>query len=209
MSRDLLVSAAVATLIGGIAALLIAPKAGEAIRKDLCDLYEGLSDKGEFIADRVSKKRKIIASLLNNKSEWSDKAKGIFNELSSMECQEDEFSLKEILVGTVIGGVLGAAAGLLLAPKSGLELRNDLAGTYEDLSDKAEEFQKKGKTFVKKARNRSNKWLEMASELADGVIDNAQEKGEEYLNGAQDKINDVIEWATLGYKVWQGIKKRR
>lgn len=36
---------------------------------------------------------------------------------------------KDFLIGGLIGGLIGAAAALLLAPKSGKELRSDLAST--------------------------------------------------------------------------------
>jgi gas vesicle protein len=38
-----------------------------------------------------------------------------------------------LMKGAVIGGLVGAAAGLLLAPKAGRELRSDLKNRYSDV----------------------------------------------------------------------------
>ncbi|WP_438447936.1 YtxH domain-containing protein [Gorillibacterium sp. sgz5001074] len=47
---------------------------------------------------------------------------------------------KEFLVGAVVGSVLGAVTALLLAPKSGKELRSDLSEQYGKVSDKTVEI---------------------------------------------------------------------
>jgi gas vesicle protein len=44
------------------------------------------------------------------------------------------------LKGAIMGGLTGTIAALLLAPKSGRELRGDLACTYDDLCDKSQHF---------------------------------------------------------------------
>lgn len=41
-----------------------------------------------------------------------------------------------LMKGVVIGGLVGAAAGLLFAPKPGRELRSDLKTRYMDMQDK-------------------------------------------------------------------------
>jgi gas vesicle protein len=42
--------------------------------------------------------------------------------------------------GVLIGGLIGAAAGLLLAPKPGRELRSDLKTRYMDAQDKTKQM---------------------------------------------------------------------
>lgn len=44
---------------------------------------------------------------------------------------------KGLVKGAIIGGAVGAAAALLLAPKSGRELRQDIRSKYNQASDKA------------------------------------------------------------------------
>ncbi|TXK86100.1 YtxH domain-containing protein [Paenibacillus sp. N3.4] len=43
---------------------------------------------------------------------------------------------KDLLIGAVVGGLLGAATALLFAPKSGRELRGDIADHAQTVSDK-------------------------------------------------------------------------
>jgi gas vesicle protein len=48
--------------------------------------------------------------------------------------------LKHLLVGLLIGGSLGALAGILLAPKSGRELRSEIKKKGRDVLDEAKDF---------------------------------------------------------------------
>lgn len=52
--------------------------------------------------------------------------------------EDSGFSSKELLIGALLGGTVGSLAALLLAPKSGEELREDLCDKYENLCDKYE-----------------------------------------------------------------------
>lgn len=47
---------------------------------------------------------------------------------------------KDFLIGAVVGGVLGAVTALLLAPKTGRELRSDISEQYGKISDKTVEI---------------------------------------------------------------------
>ena len=53
---------------------------------------------------------------------------------------EDRNVLVSVLAGIGIGVLVGAVAGLLLAPKSGEETRDDLSKSMNDLSDKVGEL---------------------------------------------------------------------
>lgn len=45
-----------------------------------------------------------------------------------------------MLAGVGLGAIIGAAAGLLFAPKAGTELREDLGGRFRELKGKTEEW---------------------------------------------------------------------
>jgi gas vesicle protein len=45
-----------------------------------------------------------------------------------------------MLAGVGLGAIIGAAAGLLFAPKAGTELREDLGGKFKELKGKTEEW---------------------------------------------------------------------
>ena len=53
---------------------------------------------------------------------------------------DDSNTLIYMLAGVGLGAIIGAAAGLLFAPKAGTELRDDLGGKLKDLKGKTEEW---------------------------------------------------------------------
>ncbi len=59
-----------------------------------------------------------------------------------MNNEEDRSILVSVLAGIGIGVLVGAVTGLLLAPKSGKETRDDLGKSMQDLSDKVSELGK-------------------------------------------------------------------
>ena len=52
----------------------------------------------------------------------------------------EESTVKPFLLGALIGGAIGTITALLLAPKSGRELRSDIADKARDIYDKASGF---------------------------------------------------------------------
>ena len=59
-----------------------------------------------------------------------------------MNNDEDRSVLVSVLAGIGIGVLVGAVTGLLLAPQSGKETRDDLGKSMQDLSDKVSELGK-------------------------------------------------------------------
>ena len=53
---------------------------------------------------------------------------------------DDSNVLIYMLAGVGLGAIIGAAAGLLFAPKAGTELRDDLGGKIKELKGKTEEW---------------------------------------------------------------------
>lgn len=217
-SKDFLVGAAVGSLLGSVTALLVAPKAGKKLRQDINDLYSDLTDRTQDAADHFTRKGKSFAKSFSGHShDLADKAKclvcGVKNLVGYGHEEEEEDTTRDLLIGGAIGGLLGAVAGLLLAPKSGSDLREDIADTYEEFAerthDAAEQFSKRGKTFAKTAKSKANKWIDFAKEIVDEFSDEVEEKSEEFADKAKNRVNDIVEWASLGYRVWQGLNKRK
>ena len=71
---------------------------------------------------------------------------------------------KDLAIGAVVGGVLGAVAALLLAPKSGRELRSDIAEGCQTVSEKTQEI-------AKTVGNHTAEWIGKAKDAATGVAD--------------------------------------
>ncbi len=53
---------------------------------------------------------------------------------------DDKNVLIYMLAGVGLGAIIGAAAGLLFAPKAGTEMRDDLAGKFKEMKGKTEEW---------------------------------------------------------------------
>jgi len=53
---------------------------------------------------------------------------------------DDNNVLIYMLAGVGLGAIIGAAAGLLFAPKAGSELRDDLTGRLKELKGKTEDW---------------------------------------------------------------------
>ena len=53
---------------------------------------------------------------------------------------DDSNVMLYMLAGVGLGAIIGAAAGLLFAPKAGTELREDLGEKFHELKGKTEEW---------------------------------------------------------------------
>jgi gas vesicle protein len=53
---------------------------------------------------------------------------------------EDSNVVIYMLAGVGLGAIIGAAAGLLFAPKPGAEMRDELADKFKELKGKTEEW---------------------------------------------------------------------
>jgi len=53
---------------------------------------------------------------------------------------DDHGALIYMLAGVGLGAIIGAAAGLLFAPKAGEELRGDLTDRFKELKGKTDEW---------------------------------------------------------------------
>ena len=86
----------------------------------------------------------------------------------------------------LIGLGAGALAGLLLAPKSGKQLRRDLKRGYEDAKDAVGEWADEAAEKVKgrvretgeRVRGAASRGIDAASDLADDLRDAARDKTE-------------------------------
>jgi gas vesicle protein len=58
--------------------------------------------------------------------------------------EEDYNSInsKDFIIGALVGGMIGAATALFVAPKAGRELRNDITEQARNISDKTEKLRR-------------------------------------------------------------------
>lgn len=95
--------------------------------------------------------------------------------MSNKPNKPNNTSNKGFLVGTVIGGVVGAATALLLAPKSGKEFRSDLNEQAAYIRLKTEQAKnsavEKGQGFAQTAKEKTAGLSQTLSEQSSQVVD--------------------------------------
>jgi gas vesicle protein len=79
-------------------------------------------------------------------------------------------SVSRFLAGFIVGGAIGAVAGVLLAPRSGEETRKMLKDTADDMARRADETAKQIKV------------------KADDAVSDLQKRGDEIKEKLQDLI---------------------
>ena len=120
---------------------------------------------------------------------------------------DDKLHTKDFVIGALVGGIVGAAVALLLAPKAGSELRNDVAVQAVTLKDKgielsgtakdktvqfSSQLKEQSSTLVEKVKSKTAK---QAPILDDGTVSS---EGEEPLDEIIDAVGDAVAEATEG-----------
>ncbi|MEK4230367.1 YtxH domain-containing protein [Solibacillus sp. FSL H8-0538] len=130
-------------------------------------------------------------------------------ELNDSIYEEETVQMKDFVIGALVGGIVGAAAGLLLAPKPGKDLRGDVAVQAVTLKDKSVEL---SSTAKEKTVQLSSQLKEQSTQLVDKVkaktakaptvFDDGtvSSEGEEPLEEVVDAVEDVVTEATEGIK---------
>lgn len=93
-------------------------------------------------------------------------------------------NVKTFMIGSLIGGVVGAVTALLFAPKSGSELRSDIAEGYQVVSDKTQEI----------ARNigtQTTEFIHKAKEVASQVVEGARSWQTEDSDDIEEKVATI------------------
>jgi gas vesicle protein len=88
--------------------------------------------------------------------------------------------------GVLIGGLVGAAAALLVAPQSGEETRKQLTKTSEDLRDRAQDV-------VEDARERAEATIADSRRRAERIIEDARVKAEAMTEEARLRLEKANE----------------
>lgn len=107
---------------------------------------------------------------------------------------------KDFIIGALVGGMLGAAAALLLAPKAGKELRSDLNEQAVYLKDKSSEIshlaREKSSNIVRTVSEQSNQVATKVKDLTSNLrkdIDKWRIKEEENASELYGEITDDIQ----------------
>lgn len=112
--------------------------------------------------------------------------------------EKENVNMKDFVIGALVGGIVGTAVGLLLAPKTGKELRDEVAVQAGQLKDRSAELSTSAKDrtlqLSKQLQEQSNQLLEKVKTLKtakeptvfdDGTVSS---EGEEPLDNILDEV---------------------
>ncbi|MEN6468066.1 MAG: YtxH domain-containing protein [Smithella sp.] len=96
----------------------------------------------------------------------------------------------DLVKGLVIGGLIGAAIGILFAPKSGKETRQDIAEKADELLAKAKEEYQKAAEKSKAAYEAAIIRLKDAEGIAREKVEEIEEKVSELAHQSAETLAD-------------------
>ncbi|QDP40898.1 YtxH domain-containing protein [Radiobacillus deserti] len=106
-----------------------------------------------------------------------------------MSNHNDDMNTKDFLIGSLIGGIVGASVALLFAPKSGKELREDINTGATYVKDKASDWKDV-------AYDKGTEWKDYAVDASGQFTKNVSEKSQQLGDRVkhtsktiQDKVN--------------------
>ena len=106
---------------------------------------------------------------------------------------ENEKHCGNFLKGFVIGGVLGALAGIFFAPKSGKELRSDLKEKGSEVLEDAKEIYADASAKAKEIIDEAKHQAKELKKEADRYLSDARQKAKEILARGEKKEGEAGE----------------
>jgi gas vesicle protein len=128
----------------------------------------------------------------------------------------DNDNISTRLTYLLIGGGIGAVIALLFAPKSGQELRGDLADATRKGIDKsreaAQQFGERAGEYYENTRDRAGELYSQAATKATDIYTQASEKVSEVAQTARDtaarQTSTVVAAIDAGKKAYQEEKRK-
>lgn len=109
--------------------------------------------------------------------------------------EEESSSSGSFLMGAVVGGVIGAAAALFLAPKTGKEMRDDFSTQAVQLKNKSIELSSTAKDkavdLTASAKDKAADFTSTAKDKAADLSSTAKEKATQLSAAAKEKSEDL------------------
>lgn len=183
---DFLKGALIGGCLGGVVALLLAPKSGRELMGDISEGYSYMMPS-----------KKIEGA----KGYATEVKENVKNFLDSLSMQTD--SSHAFLIGGLSGAIIGAIAGLLIAPEAGSKLRARLGNNYDDIYEKAKDVVEGIKDKTGDFEDKIDEWKEIFETLVDKLTSSKSKKPQ----GVH--LNNILDWATLGLRAYNQMKLRR
>ncbi|QGQ99621.1 YtxH domain-containing protein [Paenibacillus psychroresistens] len=138
--------------------------------------------------------------LIQNGPKWLYKR---YNNSKEMIQMENSTKSSGLLLGTLIGGAIGAASAFLLAPKSGAKLREDIANKYHVINDRMQQMATnvgdKTQDIANSVSEQSTKLTDKVSEIRGNVTDKAIDVKDKFTEKTNEVKNNVV-------NAWQDSK---
>jgi gas vesicle protein len=162
----------------------------------------------------MKEKRKIISTNYEEESEMSKE------EMNKQETNKDSINAKDLLIGTLIGGIVGATTALFLAPKSGRELREDITDQAAQLKERRDLWKLQATEFsndlAESAKDKTNQLTKAITDQTQQVIDKVKqlrEKNGDVSLELQEQVQDIISEAATAIEngtddMTDAVKKR-
>ncbi len=104
--------------------------------------------------------------------------------------------------GLIVGGILGFLFGMLSAPKSGADLRRQLADNSEDIyknaSDSISDLKKKSTQAINDVQQKGGDVIKKATDTVQGAKDTVTNKLQEMAGASAQVLVDDVESMTSG-----------
>lgn len=114
--------------------------------------------------------------------------------------RENDGLARGLFIGFLIGGIAGAVAALLYAPKSGKELRGDIRKKTDELSEEVG-------GYLRSAQSRTTEMINKGKNLSDEIVADAREKAGHIMDDAEKVLTNIRSRATTEQgKVKSAIK---
>lgn len=120
-------------------------------------------------------------------------------EMKNQEVNKDSINAKDLLIGTLIGGIVGATTALFLAPKSGKELRGDITDQATQLKERTDLWKLQATEYTTElaetAKDKTNQLSKAITEQTQQVMDKVKqmrEKNGDVSMELQEQVQDII-----------------
>ncbi|RNF40808.1 YtxH domain-containing protein [Planococcus salinus] len=106
-------------------------------------------------------------------NQYNPSSYGMSNRYDDLYDYEEESSSKDFIIGALVGGIIGAATALMLAPKSGKELMADLNTQASNLKEKTSSSsdsneEKSSGGLTQQVKEQSNKVMDKVKNMKGG-----------------------------------------
>lgn len=187
-ANKLILGAILGGVVVGTSAVFLSTKKGQKLKDNAADKLQDVKDQlQEFLGSLSDKKEGFVSCLSDQAEGCSEKLQDFTSQVKDLidtySTDENKDRLSTLLIGTIIGGMLGAGASAYLN------------------SDTAE----KGDMF----KNLGSKASSLKSTISD-ILHVLEDKTGVHVhsNGQSNTIKDIMDFATSGVQIWQKFQKK-